>query len=342
MKKSYKKILIAAALIGGLAFVTSVAQASELGHFAPGVASIRDYVVPDPGFYGIVYNYWYSSNRLNDHNGNKVDSVTVGAKPGIRLDVDLKVNVYAVSPVFTWVSNWKVLGAKYAAFVTPSFSNSSIGVSLTSASGQGLSSNTSQFGVGDLFVSPLWLGWSLKNWDFALGYGFYVPVGKFNIETVTLPGGASLKAESADNIGLGFWTHQIQGGGSWYPWADKRMAVSGVLTYEINQNKKDFDLTPGQVLTLNWGISQFLPLKKDQTLMLEGGLAGYNCWQITDDTGKDARNPEVHDQVHAIGLQLGLTYVPWVLSVNLRGFYEYAAQDRFQGATFGLNIAKKF
>jgi hypothetical protein len=34
--------------------------------------------------------------------------------------------------------------------------------------------------------------------------------------------------------------------------------------------------------------------------------------------------------------------VPWVLSLSFHGFYEYAARDRFQGASFGINVAKKF
>jgi hypothetical protein len=48
------------------------------------------------------------------------------------------------------------------------------------------------------------------------------------------------------------------------------------------------------------------------------------------------------DQVHAVGDQLGLTYIPWVLSVNLHGFYEYLAENRFQGGSFGMSVAKKF
>jgi len=45
--------------------------------------------------------------------------------------------------------------------------------------------------------------------DFTFGYSFYAPVGKYDTETVTLPGGATVVAESSDNIGLGFWTHQL-------------------------------------------------------------------------------------------------------------------------------------
>ena len=231
------KTILAAALVSVLALATTVAQAGEIGHYAPGVANIRDYTVPDPGFYGALYNYWYSTDRLNDRNGNKVSSITVGPGPGVTLGLDLDVDVYAVSPMFIWVSDWKVLGAKYAAYIAPSFSSSSVGASLATATGRGINSDTSSFGVGDLFVQPLWLGWSRTNWDFALGYGFYAPVGKYSTETVTLPVVGSFKSESSDNIGLGFWEQQIQGAVSWYPWADKRMAVSAVMTYGIPQKK---------------------------------------------------------------------------------------------------------
>ena len=75
---------------------------------------------------------------------------------------------------------------------------------------------------------------------------------------------------------------------------------------------------------------------------LEVGPAGYSSWQITDDSGSAAANPEVKDEVHAVGGQLGLTYVPWVASLNLHYFGEFAAQDRFQGQVFGVSVAKKF
>jgi hypothetical protein len=114
------------------------------------------------------------------------------------------------------------------------------------------------------------------------------------------------------------------------------------LTYEIHGEKNDFDLTPGDNLTLNWGISQFLPLTKDQKLLLELGPAGYSSWQITDDTGRDARNGDVHDQVHAVGGQLGLAYVPWNAALNFKYFYEFAAEDRFQGQALTLSLSMKF
>src|SRR4029453_11536897 len=54
-----RQILLAAAV--ACAFATpGTARAGEAGHFNPGVANIRDFYIPDPGFYGVLYDYWYT------------------------------------------------------------------------------------------------------------------------------------------------------------------------------------------------------------------------------------------------------------------------------------------
>ena len=148
------------------------------GHFAPGVLNIRDYVVPEPGFYGVLYNYWYSTDRLNDADGNKISSVTIapGGGEGITLDLNVNVDIYAMAPAFIWVSNWKLAGARYAAYISPTFSNSSIRTGRDSLTGERVENERGQFAAGDLFVQPVWLGWSAKRLDVAAGYGFYAPI----------------------------------------------------------------------------------------------------------------------------------------------------------------------
>jgi hypothetical protein len=319
------------------------AHAAEIGHFNGGFLNMRDYFVPEPGFYAGVYNYFYTTDRLNDRNGNKANSVTInpGGGPEVTLGVDVNVDLYALGLAFIWVTDLKPIRAKYGALISPTFANTSLEAALSTVTGRGGTADTSSFNVGDLFVQPVWLGWTLKHWDFALAYSFYAPIGKYDTETVTLPTGSSVKQESPDNIGYGFWTHQFQGAGAWYPWANKATAVIAVLTYEIHHKKEDFDLTPGQNLTLNWGISQFLPLTKDHKFLLEVGPAGYSSWQITDDTGSDATN-DVHDEAHAVGGQLGLAYVPWHVGLNFHYFYEFYTEDRFKGQSFGISLSKKF
>jgi hypothetical protein len=292
----------------------------------------------------VLYNYWYSTDRLNDDHGNKIDSITINPGPGegITLDVNVNVDLYAMAPAFIWVSDWKVAGAHYAAYISPTFSNSSIRAGRSLLVGGSTEIERGQFAAGDLFVQPVWLGWSAKHLDVAAGYGFYAPVGKYHVRTYDLPVVGPVKFAAADNIGLGFWTHQIQGALAVYPWENRAMAITSTWTSEINGNKRDFDLTPGSYFTWNWGVSQYLPLSKSQELLMEVGPCGYSQWQVSDDTGSDVRDPGVRDSAHAAGLQAGLTYVPWNFAVNFRYQNEFSATSRFQGQSFGLNLALKF
>jgi len=321
------------------AITTVTAYAAEIGHFVAGVPSIRDLAVPPPGLYGVVYNYGYSTNRVNDANGNKISSVTIGGRAyGINVDI----SAYALAPAFIWVAKKKVLGGHYGAYFSPTLSNNNINAALSGASEIGRSASAGQFNVGDIFVQPLWLGWTGKNYDISYGYGFYIPSGKYKTTTVTLPVVGNVKAEAADNVGLGFWTNQNQGALYLYPWADRRMAVQSALTWEIHRKKRNFNLTPGQNLTWNWGVSQFLPLKKDKTVLMEVGPAGYSSFQVSNDSGADASIPGVRDRVHAAGVQVGVTSLKRIMVLNFHWFHEFSAVDRFQGTAIGLNFTMKF
>ena len=52
--------------------------------------------------------------------------------------------------------------------------------------------------------------------------------------------------------------------------------------------------------------------------------------------------PGVPDAVDAAGLQVGLTHVPGKWALNFHYFYEFDAEDRFQGQSIGLNFGIKF
>ncbi len=158
---------------------------------------------------------------------------------------------------------------------------------------------------------------------------------------MALPG-SNGKVPASDNIGLGFWTQQFQGAAAWYPWTNHATAVTVVMTYEYNTPQQGTDVESGQNLWLNWGISQYLPLTSDDKLLLEVGPAGYYEWQVSDTQGSLTQSPDGRTHVGAIGGQLGVTYVPWDLVLNFRGFYEYYADDRVQGASFSVNLIKKF
>jgi len=303
------------------------ARAGELGHFGPGVANIRDFLVPDPGFYVLQYFVLYNADSFRDRNGDKVNSINLG---NTKLKVDTEVDAFILAPAFVWVSPWKFLGARYGAQIVPTFGNTSVQAALRTETGFGVDVDESQFGVGDLFVKPVWLGWDGAHYSATAGYGFYAPVGKYD-------------NGDAHNIGLGFWTHEFQLATAWYPWEHRGTAVTLTGNYEIHSEYEDVNITPGDRVTLNWGISQYLPLNEANSLILEVGPMGYSQWQVEKDSGSDVnKNFIPKDQIHAAGGQIGLIYTPWNAFIQFHGLQEFGAEARFEGQYFTWTLGKKF
>ena len=305
-------------LLGILCFLLTnlgATWAGQLGHYTPGLPHIRDLLVPDPGFYFLQYFAWYNSDTFRNKNGDKVTSINDGST---KLKVEPDIDVFVVAPAFIWVSPWEILGAQYAAQIIPTFGNTSTQASLRTETGFGAGVDESQFGVGDLYVKPVWLGWNGAHYSINAGYGFYAPVGKHD-------------DGAADNIGLGFWTHEFQLATAWYPWEHQGTAVTLAGTYEAHSEIDGADITPGDHFSLNWGISQYLPLNQAESLILELGALGYSEWQVERDSGSDVnKNFNAKDQVHAAGGQVGLVYVPWNTFVLFHGLQEFGAEARFE------------
>ena len=328
-------------VIGAIVAATACAQTA---HYVPGSFNIRDFALPDSGFYAGIYNYGYLTDTVKDSSGNPINSVSVtgpGGRVTLTANLNVNVNLYGLAPVFIYVVPKKILGAKYGIMINPNFANASLSGLLSRAEGTGVNASTGQFNIGDTYISPAWLDWSGKHYDAVVNYGFYIPTGKYNIQTVNVPVVGPVRVASPNNTGLGFWENQVQGAVYMYPWEDRRMAIQNAITYESNQTKRGFDVTPGKFITWNWGVSEYLPLKKDQSLLAEIGPSGYGSFQVTDDMGPDARNPGNHETVYAAGLQLGVTIPKRMIVMNFHWFHEFDALNRFQGNAYGLSVVAR-
>ncbi len=301
-------------------------QASELGHYAPALPRVRDFILPESGSYFVLYNLYYTSDTLKDKNGKSIDSISVGP---LDFKVETDVDSYMIVPTFIYVSDYKILGGRYAAFISQPFGNVSFQGALESTTlpGFGLDIDESSWGLGDTYIRPLWLGWNLDRFDVGTSYGIYVPSGKYD-------------AGDADNVGLGMWTHEFMANVAFYLDEQKGTALTLAGVYEIHHEKDDVDITPGSHFSLNAGISQYLPV--GEKWLAELGLAGIAQWQMTKDSGSDARNKDVKDQVYMIGPEFGLVYPPWGAQITLRWLHEFEAEDRFEGDFITLTAAFSF
>ncbi len=153
--------------------------------------------------------------------------------------------------------------------------------------------------------------WSFPRLEVTAGYGFDAPTGKYE-------GGAT------DNVGLGFWEHQIQNALRIHLDREDTLSLILASTFEIAHDKEDADITPGAHWTLNWGVRKNFFGNWTQFAVL-----GYDTWQITSDHGDDAPPPESRhlDRVHAAGFQIGIPK----LGLAAKYMHEFEARDRFEG-----------
>jgi len=88
--------------------------------------NIRDFFVPEPGFYYAQYHYLYSTDTLKNRNGDEVGSLTrTGLLGTTTVTVEPDVDVFVLASAFMGVSPWEVLGARYGAIITPTFPDGS-------------------------------------------------------------------------------------------------------------------------------------------------------------------------------------------------------------------------
>jgi hypothetical protein len=302
------------------------AQAAELGHYSPALLGNRDFIMPEPGLYYLQYVLYYTTDTLKDKNGKSIRSIDVGP---LEFKVETDVDSYMIVPTLVYATDYEILGARYAVLISQPFGNVSMQAALESDTipDFGLEVDESSFGLGDTYIRPLWLSWNLGRFDVGTAYSLYLPTGKYD-------------DGEADNVGLGMWTHEFMANVAYYLDEQRGTALTLAGIYEIHHEKDDIDITPGSHLSINAGISQYLPLTEQW--LAELGVAGIAQWQMTRDRGSDAPNKSVKDQVYGIGPEVGLIYLPWEAQFRFRWIHEFEAEDRFEGDFLTFTAAFSF
>lgn len=329
--------------------------AGNQGHYVS-FSNVRDMVQPPEGFYATWYDLYYHADDYKDADGNSIGNISrtgtvttdrtlnfgggrdipITLTGTVEADIDVQIDMMIHAPYFAWVpegvEKW---GWHYGIIVSPSFGYAridadidarangtlSIGqlVNVPIAGAQSFEIEDSKYGFGDTFVAPVWLSRHGKRYDAQLVYGFYAPTGSYSEDDIA-------------NIGMGFWTHAWGANGLYYLNDIKATALMFAYTYELHSHKYDKDVKPGQNVTLEYGISQYLHER------FEIAAVGSSQWQITQDTGSAAANEGVKDRVNSVGGQFTLWLVKGKMTLTGRCSWEYAAVDRFEGLVSTLNL----
>ena len=278
----------------GAAVLASGALVQAQGHYPAGVEGVKAASLPPPGVYLRDYNYVYFADKF-----------THGPQ-------DFDLTAYVQGPRLIWISDFKLLGGNYGADILVPFTYQNIKFNGYSGS---------HFGLADIFVEPLTLSWHTKQFDFAVGYGFWAPTGNYNATEPVYPG-------------KGYWTQMLTAGLTWYPDQQKTWSVSALNRYDFSSIQQDTGTRPGQVYSLEYGIAKAL------TPAFELGVAGYYQKQTTFNSGPLAA--PWRTGVAAIGPEITYAFPKIMLFTSLRYEYEFTATDRPQGNTINLTLTKKF
>jgi hypothetical protein len=280
--------------------------AQPSAHYVPGVEGIKGATLPPPGVYLRDYNVFYFANRMNDHRGREIQ------------EADAKAFIYANVPRVIWITDLQILGGNLGVDALLPFQYTDLAINPLPPAGR---FDDSTFGIGDLFAEITWSR-HLNQASLSLAYGAWAPTGDSSTTNPT-------------RAGNGFWTHMFTAGATWHPDVDKRWALSALSRYEISHEKRDADYTPGQVYTLEWGLSYGL------RPTIDVGLVGYYQGQTTKDRGQDATSTH-RAQVVALGPEAVLLCPKLGLFTSLRYNYEVLAENRLQGHTVAMTLTRRF
>jgi len=229
-----------------LAFIPKPVMAQLGGENVRGDMGLKSGSQAPPGWYLGDMFYFYETDQVRFANG---DSLT-----GPRL------NVFGNFFIFNYVAKKKILGGNYAFTVAPAIVNTRLTLPT-------LDVDTSSWGLADMYVQPVQLGWHFKQADAVLGYAFFAPVGRYT-------------AGANDNTGLGMWSNEFSAGTTVYFDAEHKWHAAATGYYEIHNKKEDVDQTVGDMFTLEGGVGR---------AFLHGyanaGLAYFGQWKLTEDSG---------------------------------------------------------
>jgi hypothetical protein len=287
-----------------------LSQAQQKGQYVPGQYGLNAGVaiMPPPGFTFANLDLNYSANALKDSRGS-------------ALPVTGTYSFWAIENMFMYVPKSKLLGGQFSSMAMLNFANGSLTADLqsshfgTSGGGEGMS---------DTWVQPVNMGWHFPRVDTWIGYAFVAPTGKFS------PG-------ATNNVGSGYWGNNLCSGTTFYVTKNKATQMSMATNWELHGTKRGTNIIPGQAFTIEWGVGQIIPVKKDLSKLLQAGVIGYDQWQVTANQGLTRAFP--YYSMHAIGLQTNFVVPAKGFSAFFKYLPEYLVKASTQGRTFVFGLS---
>ena len=278
-------------------WMTIPLHAQNRGVYPLGMSAINSGAMPESTFTYSNQFLLYTRDEAKDDAGK---TLPLKGNNAVILDMN----------TITWVSEAKILGARYSAAASLPFSRNDLTSDL-----QGNISGGS--GFADSYYLPVILGWSWSRAAVRAMYGFLAPTGRFS-------------PSANDNVGSGYWTHALSTGQTFYLIKSKRLSLSAFQMYEFHTVQEGTGVHPGDTFDLDYSL--LYSLARTRRFQLQAGPAGYEQRQTTAKTGPgiNLAASEERYAINGCGFAV-LGVLPKRTSIGVKYFREFADRATFQG-----------
>ncbi len=269
-----------------------------------------------PGWSLPMQGYYYSGDASSKKSFHRGDSVSAGLKSNSPL--------LLVQP--TYAPETKILGGQAAFGLGLGYGKNTTKADI-SVSPRGTERDRSDTTSGGTDLYPVAnIAWNQGVHNTMAYVTGDIPVGAYDSKRLA-------------NLGIG---HAAIDAGGGYTYLNQQTGreFSAVLGATYNWENKDTNYRNGVDSHLDWAASQFLSAN------WQVGIAGYVYYQLTSDSGSGARLGSFKSKVAAVGPEVGYVFnmSGQQAYANLRGYYEYWAENRVQGyalfATLSIPLGK--
>jgi hypothetical protein len=293
------------------------ADEGGVSFWLPGLFGSLASLPSDPGW-SVTSLYYHASVNANASKDFLLGGKIVG---GIKGNADL----LAYGPTYTFKEPLLGGQASFSLLNVAGTNQAAIDATLTGPHGKTISGSASQSltSVGDLLPQAT-LKWNDGVHNFMTYVTGDVPVGDYNSQRLA-------------NLGLGHGAIDFGAGYTYFnPQSGNEFSATGGFTYNFKNPFTQY--TNGVDLHLDLGASHFVT--KDVQL----GLVGYYYQQITGDSGPGATLGSFESRVAGVGPQIGYLFPIGDAKgyVNLKGYKEFAAQNRPEGWNLWLAFSVAF
>lgn len=253
-----------------IVLLTSAAAGQDLGHRIIGTQGLNAGRQMGPGLYVGDQLVFYGAETLRDRNGAPIPV------EGFRMEA--LANALGVMFVFhiPEIATFASVGA-----AAP--------LARVSVNSDRPETSIDRFGLGDIFLQPLRLGWRIDHLDVITSYALYVPTGLFQL--------------GEGGVSSGQYTQEWSLGATVYADIERRYYVTALASYDLYHRKNGIDITRGDSVQIQGGMGVNL------FGLVDVGVVGAALWQVRDDRGSEL--PSVlqgaRDGAYALGGELGIT-----------------------------------